>query len=79
MIIGVKPFTGGINMAKKLVFVAAAIAFTAGGVVPLEVGDDHPALANYTINNVPPNYHGPWLNINSYSGKGVVVVHWKAS
>ncbi len=66
-------------MAKKLVFVAAAIALTAGGVVPLEVGDDHPALANYTINNVPPNYHGPWLNINSYSGKGVVVVHWKAS
>jgi hypothetical protein len=66
-------------MARKLVFVAAAIAFTAGGVIPLEVGDSHPALANYSINNVAPTYHGPWLNIDSYGGKGVVVVHWKAS
>jgi len=46
---------------------------------PAEIGDDHPVLANYSINNVPPNYHGPWLNIDSYAGKGVVVVHWKAS
>lgn len=66
-------------MARKLVFVAAAIAFSAGGVIPLEVGNDHPVLANYTINNVAPTYHGPFLNINSYNGKGVVVVHWKAS
>ena len=65
-------------MARKFFFVAAALALTAGGAIPLEVGDDHPALANYTINNVAP-YHGPWLNINSYSGKGIVVVHWKAS
>ncbi len=66
-------------MARKLFFVAAALALTAGGAIPLQVGDDHPAMVNYTINNVPPTYHGPLLNINSYRGKGIVVVHWKAS
>lgn len=66
-------------MSRKLFWVGAALALAAGGVAPLEVGDDHPVMANYTINNTPPTYHGPWLNINSYHGKGVVVVHWKAS
>ncbi len=66
-------------MVRNLLIVGALVAAAAGWVVPLEVGDDHPALANYSINNVPPTYHGPWLNINSYAGKGVVVVHWKAS
>ena len=66
-------------MVRNLFIVGALVAVAAGWVVPLEVGDDHPALANYSINNVPPNYHGPLLNIDSYAGKGVVVVHWKAS
>ena len=66
-------------MVKKSVILVAASLLITAWAVPLEVGDDHPALANYTINNVPPNYHGPWLDIKSYGGKGVVVVHWKAS
>jgi hypothetical protein len=66
-------------MFRKAIVVGAMVAAAAVSAVPLEIGDDHPALANYTINNVPPNYHGPWLDINSYAGKGVVVVHWKAS
>ncbi|MGD8718019.1 MAG: Ig-like domain-containing protein [Candidatus Zixiibacteriota bacterium] len=66
-------------MFRYILIVGALVAAAAGPAVPLEVGDDHPALANYTINNVAPSYHGPWLDVNSYSGKGVVVVHWKAS
>jgi hypothetical protein len=66
-------------MGRKLFLLTAAVALTAGAAIPLEVGDDHPAMANYSINNVAPSYHGPWLDINSYAGKGVVVVHWKAS
>ena len=66
-------------MNRNILIICAVLAGAAGFVGPAEVGDDHPALANYSINNVPPNYHGPWLDINSYSGKGVVVVHWKAS
>lgn len=60
----------GILLAGGLMVCSAAI--------PAQVGDDHPALANYTINNVAP-YHGPWLDINTYNGKGIVVVHWKRS
>lgn len=66
-------------MAKKSAILVAASLLITAWAVPLEVGDNCPALANYTINNVPPNYHGPWLDIKSYNGKGVVVVHWKAS
>ena len=66
-------------MSRKLFLLTAAVALTVGAAIPAQVGEDHPALANYSINNVPPTYHGPWLNIDSYAGKGVVVVHWKAS
>lgn len=66
-------------MIRNIFIVGAVLVGTAGLVVPLQVGDDHPALANYSIDNIAPDYHGPWLNINSYAGKGVVVVHWKAS
>lgn len=66
-------------MRRNIFIVGVLLAGAAGLVGPAQVGDDHPALANYSINNVPPSYHGPWLDINSYSGKGVVVVHWKAS
>ncbi|NIT35464.1 MAG: hypothetical protein GTN49_03010 [candidate division Zixibacteria bacterium] len=66
-------------MAKKVAILFAASLLITAWAVALEVGDDRPALANYTINNVPPNYHGPWLDIKSYDGKGIVVVHWKAS
>jgi hypothetical protein len=64
---------------NRNILVIGALLVAAGLAGPAQVGDDHPALANYSINNVPPSYHGPWLDINSYSGKGVVVVHWKAS
>jgi hypothetical protein len=66
-------------MNRNILIICAMLAVAAGLVGPAEVGDDHPALANYSINNVPPSYHGPWLDINSYANKGVVVVHWKAS
>jgi hypothetical protein len=79
LVIGRIAKKGGILMPRKLFFITAALAFTASGAIALQVGDDHPAMVNYTINNVPPTYHGPLLNINSYHGKGVVVVHWKAS
>lgn len=66
-------------MNRSILIICAVLVGAAGSVIPLEVGDDHPALANYSINNVPPNYHGSWLDVNSYAGKGIVVVHWKAS
>jgi hypothetical protein len=66
-------------MKRNMFVIVAVLIGAAGFVVPAEIGDDHPALANYSINDVAPNYHGPWLDINSYAGKGVVVVHWKAS
>ncbi len=55
------------------------VLLTALPVLPAMVGDDHPALANYTINDVAPNYHGAWLNIDTWNGKGMVITHWKAS
>ena len=66
-------------MSRTLVCVIAMVALTAAFSPAALVGDDHPPLANYTINNVPPNYHGAWLNIDSWNGKGMVVVHWKES
>ncbi len=69
-------------MRRSIVLIAIAAIVVIAAVapaIPLQIGDDHPALANYTIDNVGPDYHGPWLNINSYSGKGIVVVHWKRS
>ena len=65
-------------MTKKVWVALMAVVITAGAAIPLAVGDDHPALANYTISNVSP-YQGPWLNIDEFNGKGVVCVHWKQS
>ncbi len=64
----------------RTVSIAAALLIAASAAVASNVGDYRPALANYTINNNAGNgYHGPWLDISSYNGKGIVVVHWKRS
>lgn len=65
-------------MTNKVWIALLAVVIAAGAAIPLAVGDDRPALANYTINNVSP-YQGPWLDISTFNGKGVVTVHWKAS
>jgi hypothetical protein len=66
-------------MTKKVWISLLAVVIAAGAAIPLAVGDDRPALANYTVtSNVSP-YLGPWLDISTYNGKGVVAVHWKAS
>ncbi|UCE27012.1 MAG: hypothetical protein JSW52_11795 [Candidatus Coatesbacteria bacterium] len=46
----------------------------------LDVGDEQPGLANYSIDD-SADYHGPWLDIQDYldAGKIVVVSHWKQS
>jgi hypothetical protein len=61
------------------------LAFTtallfAAGAFGLAVGDQQPGLANYSIDN-SADYHGPWLDIETYlnAGKCVVVTHWKQS
>jgi hypothetical protein len=66
-------------MVKKLLYAALVMALGTSAAFGLALGDNRPALANYQINNVAPNYHGAWWNIDSWNGKGVVAVHWKAS
>jgi len=67
-------------MFKNVLITVLASLVVVSAAVPLAVGDNHPALANYTINdNSGGGYHGNWLNVDDYSNKGVVVVHWKRS
>jgi hypothetical protein len=57
------------------------ISLFPSGIFALEVGDTQPGLEGYSIDDIGPDYHGPWLDIQDYldEGKCIVVVHWKLS
>ncbi|MCP4231427.1 MAG: hypothetical protein GY771_14940 [bacterium] len=65
----------------KYVILTAVLSFFGTYVIALEVGDNQPGLDGYSIDDVGPDYHGPWLDIQDYldDGKCIVVVHWKLS
>jgi hypothetical protein len=65
-------------MRWVLVFTTAFLF--ALSVFALDVGDQQPGLANYSIDD-SADYRGPWLDIQDYldAGKIVVASHWVQS
>lgn len=64
----------------RYVLVFTATLLLAVGAFALAMGDQQPGLANYTIDD-SADYHGPWLDIETYlnAGKCVVASCWKQS
>lgn len=62
------------------IVVLGVMLFVSFGAFALNVGDPHPGLDGYSIDN-SADYHGPWLDIQDYldAGKCVIASHWKQS